>query len=159
MIKSVSRFLKQRKERYRISKRVQDLIPISCIWEDGIFRNGSQYSKTFRFSDINHKVASDEDQRVKKRMRWGNDFRDYICPDSMEKHSNYLKIGDRYARVLFIKSSAAFFTSAWQQFRKRNAFPTAITQNVDYLLDSVQARTMLGNSERIVMLNQSAPDR
>ena len=55
--------------------------------------------------------------------------------------------------------SAAFFNSAWRQFRKRNAYPTGITQNVDYLLDSVQSRTMLSNSEFIVMLNQAPPDR
>ena len=55
--------------------------------------------------------------------------------------------------------SAAFFNSAWRQFRKRNAYPTAITQNVEYLLDSVQASTMLSNAEFIVMLNQAASDR
>ncbi|MCI8525633.1 MAG: TraE family protein, partial [Oscillospiraceae bacterium] len=55
--------------------------------------------------------------------------------------------------------SAAFFNSAWRQFRKRNAWPTAITQNCEYLLDSVQASTMLSNSEFIVMLNQAASDR
>ena len=55
--------------------------------------------------------------------------------------------------------SAAFFASAWRQFRKRNAYPTAITQNVEYLLDSVRASTMLSNSEFIVMLNQAASDR
>ena len=43
--------------------------------------------------------------------------------------------------------------------RKRNAYPTAITQNVEYLLDSVQASTMLSNSEFVVMLNQAASDR
>ena len=55
--------------------------------------------------------------------------------------------------------SAAFFNSAWRQFRKRNAYPTAITQNVEYLLASVEASTMLSNSEFIVMLNQAAQDR
>lgn len=55
--------------------------------------------------------------------------------------------------------SAAFFNSAWRRFRKRNAFPTAITQNVEYLLDSVSASTMLSNSEFIVMLNQAPSDR
>ena len=38
-------------------------------------------------------------------------------------------------------------------------YPTAITQNVEYLLDSVQASTMLSNSEFVVMLNQAASDR
>ena len=55
--------------------------------------------------------------------------------------------------------SATFFNSAWRQFRKRNAYPTAITQNVEYLLSSVDASTMLSNSEFIVMLNQSSSDR
>ena len=55
--------------------------------------------------------------------------------------------------------SATFFNSAWRQFRKRNAYPTAITQNVEYLLSSVDASTMLSNSEFIVMLNQAASDR
>ena len=36
---------------------------------------------------------------------------------------------------------------------------SAITQNVEYLLDSVEASTMLSNSEFIVMLNQAASDR
>ena len=55
--------------------------------------------------------------------------------------------------------SSNFLNSAWRQFRKRNAFPTGITQNVEYLLDSVTARTMLSNSEFIVMYNQAASDR
>jgi len=55
--------------------------------------------------------------------------------------------------------SANFFSSAWRRWRKRNAFPTAITQNVSYILDSPQARIMLSNSEYIVMLNQAEPDR
>jgi len=55
--------------------------------------------------------------------------------------------------------SSNFFASAWRRFRKRNAYPTGITQNVEYLLDSVTARTMLSNSEFIVMNNQAASDR
>ena len=55
--------------------------------------------------------------------------------------------------------SANFFSSAWRRFRKRNAFPTAITQNVETLLDSLLARTMLSNSEFVVMLNQAPGDQ
>lgn len=57
------------------------------------------------------------------------------------------------------EESATFFNSAWRQFRKRDAYPTGITQNAEYLLDSVQASTMLSNSEFIVMLNQAYQDR
>lgn len=66
---------------------------------------------------------------------------------------------DEFHVVFENEFSAEFFNSAWRQFRKRNAYPTAITQNVEYLLDSVQASTMLSNSEFIVMLNQAAQDR
>ena len=66
---------------------------------------------------------------------------------------------DEFHVVFENEFSANFFNSAWRQFRKRNAYPTALTQNVEYLLDSVQASTMLSNSEFIVMLNQAASDR
>ena len=66
---------------------------------------------------------------------------------------------DEFHIVYENEYSGNFFTSAWRQFRKRNAYPCAITQNVEYLLDSVQASTMLSNSEFIVMLNQAASDR
>lgn len=66
---------------------------------------------------------------------------------------------DEFHVVFENEFSGAFFNSAWRRFRKRNAFPNAITQNVEYLLDSVLASTMLSNSEYIVMLNQAASDR
>ena len=66
---------------------------------------------------------------------------------------------DEFHVVFENEYSGNFFSSAWRQFRKRNAYPTAITQNVEYLLDSVQASTMLSNSEFIIMLNQAASDR
>ena len=66
---------------------------------------------------------------------------------------------DEFHKVFENEYSGSFFNSAWRQFRKRNAYPTAITQNVEYLLDSVQASTMLSNSECVIMLNQAASDR
>ena len=41
-------------------------------------------------------------------MRKGHDFRDYICPDSIEKNSDYLKLGEKYCRVLFLKDYASY---------------------------------------------------
>ena len=66
---------------------------------------------------------------------------------------------DEFHVVFENEYSGNFFNSAWRRFRKRNAFPNAITQNVEYLLDSVLASTMLSNSEYVVMLNQAASDR
>ena len=55
--------------------------------------------------------------------------------------------------------SANFLFTLWKRVRKYNAFCTGITQNVDDMLQSHTARTMLANSEFIVMLNQASTDR
>lgn len=242
MIKSIKTILSQDKEKYKVPKKVQDVIPIKRIWTDGIFQVGNKFAKTWKFTDINYMVASREDKesmflsysellnsldsgattkitinnhRMKKadfeksilmpmkndgldeyreeynqmlldkatdangivqekyitvtvmkknveearaffartgadlaqhftalgskcvplsakdklrllhdfyrageensfefnmkdNMRKGHCFRDYICPDRIEKHSDYLKLGDRYARVLYLKDYASY---------------------------------------------------
>ena len=55
--------------------------------------------------------------------------------------------------------SANFLFTLWKRVRKYGAYCTGITQNVDDLLQSHTARTMLANSEFIIMLNQSSTDR
>ena len=45
---------------------------------------------------------------IRETRRKGHDFKDYICPDSLEFEKDYLKIGDRYARVLFLREYASF---------------------------------------------------
>ena len=55
--------------------------------------------------------------------------------------------------------SANFLFTLWKRVRKYRACCTGITQNVDDLLQSHTARTMLANSEFLVMLNQAAGDR
>lgn len=242
MIKTLKTMSKQDKERYTVPRKVQDVIPVRRIWQDGIFLTGNKFSKTYQFSDINYLVASREDKEsmfliysellnsldsgavtkitinnrrtnkanfensilmpmqedfrdeyrreynqmlldkatgangitqekyitisvVKKdieearayfsrvgadlishfaalgskcveldaseRLRIlhdfyrqgeeaefsfdlaamakrGHDFKDYICPDSMEKNSDYVKLGDKFCRVLFLKDFASY---------------------------------------------------
>ena len=55
--------------------------------------------------------------------------------------------------------SANFLFTLWKRVRKYGAVATGITQNVEDLLQSHTARTMLANSEFIVMLNQASTDR
>ncbi len=63
MIKTLTNLLKQDKEKFVVPKGVQDCIPISAIYDDGIFRVGrDKYSKSFKFTDINYAVASREDK-------------------------------------------------------------------------------------------------
>ena len=243
-MKAIKQALKKDQEPYRVPKRVQDVIPIKCMWRDGIFLVGTRYSKTFKFTDINYMVASQEAQKklflayaalinsldcgattkitlnnrhlnrknfadtvlmklkndyldyyrmeyndvimskatggngiiqekyvtvsvckkniedarayfarvgaeltarfaalgakvtemdateklrvlhdfyrsgeevyfrfdAQDMMRKGHDFRDYICPDSVEKHSDYLMLGGKYARVIYLKDYASFIS-------------------------------------------------
>ena len=55
--------------------------------------------------------------------------------------------------------SANFLFTLWKRVRKYGACCTGITQNLDDLLQSHTARTMLANSEFLVILNQAATDR
>ena len=242
MIKSIKTILSQDKEKFVVPKKVQDLIPIKCIWPDGIFKVGNKFSKTYKFSDINYMVASREDKEsmfltysellnsldsgattkitinnhrlnkadfedsilmpmkrdgldgyrmeynnmlldkatgangitqekyvtisvskkdieearayfarvgadltthftglgskcvalnavqrlrilhdfyrpgdetafemnINKKARMGHDFRDYICPDSVERSADHIKLGEKFARVLFLKDYASY---------------------------------------------------
>ena len=243
-MKAIKQIMKKDHVPYRVPKRVQDVIPIKCMWSDGIFLVGTRYSKTFKFTDINYMVASQEAQKklflayaalinsldcgattkitlnnrhlnrknfadtvlmklkndyldyyrmeyndvimskatggngiiqekyvtvsvckkniedarayfarvgaeltarfaalgakvtemdateklrvlhdfyrsgeevyfrfdAQDMMRKGHDFRDYICPDSVEKHSDYLMLGGKYARVIYLKDYASFIS-------------------------------------------------
>ena len=243
-MKAIKQVMKKDQEPYRVPKRVQDVIPIKCMWNDGIFLAGNRYSKTFKFTDINYMVASQDAQKklflsyaalinsldcsattkitvnnrhlnrknfadtvlmrlkndyldyyrmeyndvimskatggngiiqekyvtvsvckkniedarayfaragaeltarfaalgakatemdtteklrvlhdfyrsgeevyfhfdARDMMRKGHDFRDYICPDSIEKHSDYLMLGGKYARVIYLKDYASFIS-------------------------------------------------
>ena len=63
MLKSIQTILKQDKEMFKVPRRVQDLVPVQRIWPDGIFQVGpNKFSKTWKFSDINYQVASEEDK-------------------------------------------------------------------------------------------------
>ncbi|MBL6443385.1 MAG: TraE family protein, partial [Holdemanella sp.] len=62
MIKSYERLKKLNKEKTRVPRTVQDTIPVDIIYKDGIFRSGNKYTKSYRFLDINYKIASGEDK-------------------------------------------------------------------------------------------------
>ncbi|MEG2250325.1 MAG: ATP-binding protein [Bacilli bacterium] len=62
-MKTLRNLFKQDKEKFEVPKGVQDVIPVTRIWADGIFLVGkNKYSKTYRFTDINYAVASKSDK-------------------------------------------------------------------------------------------------
>lgn len=81
-----------------------------------------------------------------------------ITANRMKGRETFIFIDEIY--LLFMHEySAQFLFKLWKRVRKYGAYCTGITQNVDDLLQSHTARTMLSNSEFILMLNQAATDR
>lgn len=76
-----------------------------------------------------------------------------ITTNKAKGKNTYIFIDEIY--LLFQHEySANFLFTLWKRVRKYGAFITGITQNVEDLLQSHTARTMLANSELIVMLTE-----
>ena len=56
---------RRKKDHIKLPRSVQDAIPISPVYDDGLFRVGkNQYSRTYKFEDINYQVASEADKET-----------------------------------------------------------------------------------------------
>ncbi len=82
-----------------LSSHFGELGPNACPWMQrqrrifhGFYRPGEESAYCFD---------------IREAMAKGHDFRDYICPDSMERHKDYLQIGSRYCRILYLKDYAS----------------------------------------------------
>ena len=65
MLKTLAQIFKRDKEKFKIPKSAQNVIPVKALWSDGIFLVGKdKYSKSFKFLDINYAVASNEDKEA-----------------------------------------------------------------------------------------------
>ena len=81
-----------------------------------------------------------------------------ITSNRAKGRNTYIFIDEIYLLFQY-EYSANFLFTLWKRVRKYGAFCTGITQNVEDLLQSHTARTMLANSEFIIMLNQASTDR
>ena len=66
---------------------------------------------------------------------------------------------DEFYLLTQTESSARFLQQIWKRARKWGGVPTGITQNVEDLLASNEARSILNNCDFVLMLNQSPIDR
>jgi len=66
---------------------------------------------------------------------------------------------DEFYLLTQTKSSARFVEQIYKRARKWGGVPTGITQNVEDLLTSEDARTILNNCNFLLMMNQSQIDR
>lgn len=187
MIKTLNILLKQDKERFVVPKGVQDVIPVKAIYDDGIFQVGrDKFTRSFKFTDINYAVASREDKEamfleysellnsldsgattkitINNRRLNRLDFEKTILilnriTQNRAKGKNTFIFIDEIYLLFQHEYSANFLFTLWKRVRKHGAYASGITQNVDDLLQSHTARTMLANSEFIIMLNQASTDR
>ena len=174
MIKTLSQALRMDKERFKVPKSVQQAIPIQRIWPDGIFQQGTKFSKTYRFTDINYYIASNVN---KKNRIMDYDIRELgeqlmplgmlVTLDSIfnrviqnwkEGKTTWI-FADEFYLLFRYEYSANFFYRLYKRIRKYNGFVTGLTQNVEELLKSDTARLMLANSEFLILLNQASTDR
>ena len=60
MLRSLNRTVLRDRERYKVPRNTQDIIPVKRIYADGIFLTGRRYSRTWKFSDINYSSEGEE---------------------------------------------------------------------------------------------------
>ena len=87
-----------------------------------------------------------------------NTFLNRITSNRNKGKHTYIFIDEIYLLFQY-EYSANFLFTLWKRVRKYGACCTGITQNVEDLLQSHTARTMLANSEFIIMLNQASTDK
>ncbi|MGI6579099.1 MAG: VirB4-like conjugal transfer ATPase, CD1110 family [Saccharofermentanales bacterium] len=81
-----------------------------------------------------------------------------ITKNRENKRNTLIVIDEIY--LLFMQEYASnFLYTLWKRIRKYHGYAVGITQNVDDLLQSSTARSMLSNSEFLILLNQAATDR
>lgn len=66
---------------------------------------------------------------------------------------------DEFHILLRERQTAQYCVEIWKRFRKWGGIPTALTQNVADFLKSEEIEGILGNSDFIVLLNQSGNDQ
>lgn len=66
---------------------------------------------------------------------------------------------DEFHLLMSNPSTSEFIKTVWKRARKFQGVPTGITQNVEDLLQSPDARAVINNTSFTMMLNQSAMDR
>ena len=66
---------------------------------------------------------------------------------------------DEFYLMMQKKTSADYISQIWKRARKWNGYPTAITQNVEDMLKSENARTVINNSSLVMLLSQAPLNR
>lgn len=85
----------EKSARVKLTEIGSDLIPLSAVDRFRILFNIYRNGEEDLFSFDPHKGF------------YLHDFKDYICPDTIEVFPDYLKLGEKYVRTLFLKDYAS----------------------------------------------------
>lgn len=86
-------------------------------------------------------------------LRWCDiDLDNGVIDINHKGRTTYIFFDEIYLMFMH-EYSADFLYKLWKRVRKYGAFAIGITQNVGDLLQSHTARTMIANSEFVIMLN------
>ena len=70
-MKTLKEAIKKERQKFKIPKSVQDVIPIREAYKDGIFYLGNNlYSKSYKLSDINYDIAADDEKVEMIKKYW-----------------------------------------------------------------------------------------
>lgn len=87
---------------------------------------------------------------------------DYVWNKVIENHKKGIRTWvyvDEMQVFFDTENSSNYFSNIWARFRKRNAYATGLTQNVQRILANDTAKFILANSEFVIMLDQAKGDR
>ncbi|MBC6679558.1 ATP-binding protein [Mogibacterium sp. BX12] len=81
-----------------------------------------------------------------------------ISQNRQAKKATWIIIDEIYLMLMY-EYTTQFFYKLWKRIRKYGGFCEGITQNVTEVLENQTAKTMLANSEFLVLLNQAPSDQ
>ena len=130
-----------------------------------LFTNGSlnTFAKATNVDTENRIISYDIRDLGKQLMPIGmlvvlDSIFNRITKNRMRGRRTFVYLDEVYLLFQY-EYSANFLFTLWKRVRKYGAFCTGITQNISDLLQSHTARTMLANSEFLILLNQAPTDR
>lgn len=130
-----------------------------------LFTNGSlnTFAKATNVDTENRIISYDIRDLGKQLMPIGmlvvlDSIFNRITRNRMRGRRTFVYVDEIYLMFQY-EYSANFLFTLWKRVRKYGAFCTGITQNISDLLQSHTARTMLANSEFLILLNQAPTDR
>ena len=146
MSRTLRNIMRRDRDKFKVPKKVQDILPVKMIWTDGIFLSGrNRYSKMFLFTDINFAVASREDKKgmIEQYAEVINSF-DSDCSYKMTINNRLLNRMDFEDDVLMslLKDKLDIYRNEYNELMVNMATGTNSIVQDKYILIAVHAKNV-----------------